>query len=510
MSAKHVERILIIDDQKVFRKKLELSAAELGYNTDSAANGESGLEKLRSGDFDLLLLDIMMPGMDGFEIMQLMKEDSRLREIPIVVISALDGELDAVARAIEFGAQDFLPKNFDPVLLAARLSSSLEKKRNRDRELEHLHQVERLTRAAAVLESGIVDPNRLSINDIANRPDALGQLASVFIDMAAEIYKREKRLRQQIRTLRSSGVLLAVGVVSGLGVVLSRIAAEATAHPFGIALWVNIVCAGICIPHAAYRGKLPKFNRSLIMLFAWWGFLSTVIAESIVFLVAQELPASTIALILVTEGFMVFAFASFIGIEKASLRRLVGFGVGLTGVALVIFATSKSSGMDNLWLWALLALLAPLGYALRTLLLTVKLPLDMDMVAATGFSSVSAIILLTPLVITFNDFVPLSLNSDSGNISLVLAIILFGIVSAVGVTLRVTLIRSAGAVFASQSSFVVTFAGIAWSIILLGESIPLVAWLALVLLVAGLLLVGPKEEAEEVDPIISHKLDTEP
>ena len=133
----------------------------------------------------------------------------------------------------------------------------------------------------------------------------------------------------------------------------------------------------------------------------------------------------------------------------------------------------------------------------------------MDMVAATGFSSVSAIILLTPLVIAFNDFVPLSLNSDSGNISLVLAIILFGIVSAVGVTLRVTLIRSAGAVFASQSSFVVTFAGIAWSIILLGESIPLIAWLALVLLVAGLLLVGPKEEAEEVDPIISHKLDTE-
>ena len=322
MSAKHVERILIIDDQKVFRKKLELSAAELGYNADSAANGESGLEKLRSGDFDLLLLDIMMPGMDGFEIMQLMKEDSRLREIPIVVISALDGELDAVARAIEFGAQDFLPKNFDPVLLAARLSSSLEKKRNRDRELEHLHQVERLTRAAAVLESGIVDPNRLSINDIANRPDALGQLASVFIDMAAEIFKREKRLRQQIRTLRSSGVLLAVGVVSGLGVVLSRIAAEATAHPFGIALWVNIVCAGICIPHAAYRGKLPKFNRSLIMLFAWWGFLSTVIAESIVFLVAQELPASTIALILVTEGFMVFAFASFIGIETVSYTHL--------------------------------------------------------------------------------------------------------------------------------------------------------------------------------------------
>jgi len=158
MSAQYVERILVIDDQKVFRKKLELSAAELGYQADSAESGQAGLEKLRSGKFDLLLLDIMMPGMDGFEVMQLMKEDSRLREIPIVVISALDGDLDAVVRAIEFGAQDFLPKNFDPVLLAARLSSSLEKKRNRDRELEHLQQVERLTQAAVVLESGIVDP----------------------------------------------------------------------------------------------------------------------------------------------------------------------------------------------------------------------------------------------------------------------------------------------------------------------------------------------------------------
>ena len=104
MSKQYVERILIIDDQQVFRKKLELSTTNLGYQAESAANGQAGLEKLRSGQFDLLLLDIMMPGMDGFEVMQLMKEDSRLREIPIVVISALDGELDAVVRAIEFGA----------------------------------------------------------------------------------------------------------------------------------------------------------------------------------------------------------------------------------------------------------------------------------------------------------------------------------------------------------------------------------------------------------------------
>ena len=503
------ERILIIDDQEVHRRKLQLAVQALGYEASTASNGQSGLEELRTQQYDLLLLDIVMPNMDGFEVMQFMRQEAKLRDIPVIVISALDGEMDAVVKAIEIGAQDFLPKNFDPVLLEARLSSSLEKKRNRDRELEHLEQVERLTEAAVVLENGMINPKKLQIDDIADRPDALGQLARVFSSMATEIFEREKKLRQQVRTLRSSGVLLAVGVISGLGVVLSRIAAEAAANPFGIALWVNVVSALICLPIAAYRGVLPKFDRTLIWVVALWAFLSTVISESIIFFVAQQLPASVIALILVTEGFMVFAFASIIGIEKATSRRLLGFALGLIGIVLVLRATSESVGMSNMWVIAGLALLAPLGYALRTLLITVKLPSNIDMFAATGLCAGFAVILLTPIVIALDDFVPLSLSAGSGNVSLVLAILLFGIVSAVGVTLRVSLIRSAGAVFASQSSFVVTFAGIAWSIILLGESLPLIAWLALALLVAGLILVGPKEEAEEFDPIVTRKVDVE-
>ena len=109
-----------------------------------------------------------------------------------------------------------------------------------------------------MLENGMVDPKSLHIDDVASRTDALGQLARVFVTMTGQIFEREKRLRQQVRTLKSSGVLLAVGVISGLGVVLSRIAAEAAAHPFGIALWANIIVAILCISHAAYFGKLPK------------------------------------------------------------------------------------------------------------------------------------------------------------------------------------------------------------------------------------------------------------
>lgn len=498
----NLERILVIDDKEVHRKKMSLAVSALGYESDTAESGAEGLLKLKNGHFDLVLLDILMPVMDGFEVMEYMKQDSLLREIPVIVISALDGEMDSVVKAIEFGAQDFLPKNFDPVLLQARLSSSLERKRNRDREIEHLRQVERLTDAAAILEHQVVDPQRLQIMDITERPDALGQLARVFTSMASQVFEREKRLRQQVRTLRSTGMLFGVGLVSGLGVVLSRIAAEAAAHPFGIALWINIVCAGICLSSSIFRGKFPKLDRSLIGVFVMWAFLSTIIAEVAIFWVAQELPASIIALILVSEGFIVFAVASMIKIEEANLRRLSGFVVGLAGVALAIFSTSETGAITAPWIWALLALLAPLGYALRTLLVTVKLPQNIDMFAANGLCALTACILLTPLVIAFDDFFMLSFDAESpGGRSLSLAIILFGIISAVGVSMRVSLIRSAGAVFASQSSFVVTFAGIGWSMILLGETLPAIAWAALLLLVIGLLLVGPKDEAEEVDPI---------
>ena len=497
-----LERILVIDDQELHRKKMSLAVSALGYQSDTAISGAEGLLKLKNESFDLVLLDILMPVMDGFEVMEYMKDDPLLREVPVIVISALDGEMDSVVKAIEFGAQDFLPKNFDPVLLEARLSSSLERKRNRDRELEQLRQVERLTDAAAILEHQVVDPKRLQIMDIAERSDALGQLARVFTSMASQVFEREKRLRQQIRTLRGTGMLLGIGVVSGLGVVLSRIAAEAAAHPFGIALWINIIVASISLSSAVFRGKFPKLDRSLIWVFVLWAFLSTIIAEVTILWVAQELPASLIALILVSEGFIVFAIASIIKIEEANMRRLSGFAVGLVGVALAIYSTSESGAISTPWIWAFLALLAPLGYALRTLLVTVKIPHDIDIFAANGLCAATACILLIPFVVFFDDFFMLSFSESSfGGSSLALAIILFGIVSSVGVAMRVSLIRSAGAVFASQSSFVVTFAGIGWSIILLGESLPAIAWVALILLVAGLLLVGPKDEAEEVDPI---------
>jgi DNA-binding response OmpR family regulator len=149
--------------------------------------------------FDLVLLDIMMPEMDGYQVLQRLKIDDAWRDIPVIMISALD-EIDSVVRCIEMGAEDYMPKPFDPVLLRARISASLEKKRLRDQEVAYLRNVARVTAAAAAVEAGEYELESLA--DVARRTDGLGQLARVFQSMAHQVYAREQRLRQQVQDLR--------------------------------------------------------------------------------------------------------------------------------------------------------------------------------------------------------------------------------------------------------------------------------------------------------------------
>jgi class 3 adenylate cyclase len=104
------------------------------------ANGPDALTLLRQQPIDLVLLDVLMPQMSGYEVLQRLTADEALWEIPVVMISALD-EMDSVVRCIELGAEDYLPKPFDPVLLRARIGACLEKKRLRDREALHLRQL---------------------------------------------------------------------------------------------------------------------------------------------------------------------------------------------------------------------------------------------------------------------------------------------------------------------------------------------------------------------------------
>ena len=130
-----IGRILIVDDNKVNRLLLSRNVELQGHRFATAENGRIALEKLRSEPFDLLLLDIEMPEMNGFAVLEQLKADPLLRDISVIVTSSLEG-LDNIVRCISLGAEDYLPKPPNPVLLKARISASLEKKRLRDEQRE--------------------------------------------------------------------------------------------------------------------------------------------------------------------------------------------------------------------------------------------------------------------------------------------------------------------------------------------------------------------------------------
>lgn len=191
-------RILVVDDNAANRDVLGRRLERFGYGVAYSADGEKALARVRAEPFDLVLLDIMMPGIDGVQVLETMKAAAELRDIPVVMISAVD-DVANIVRCIERGAEDYLFKPFDPVLLRARVGACLEKKRLRDLELDYLRHVSAVTAAAAQVESGRFDP--VALDAVAGRDDELGQLARVFGRMAQEVVAREARLRQQVQAL---------------------------------------------------------------------------------------------------------------------------------------------------------------------------------------------------------------------------------------------------------------------------------------------------------------------
>lgn len=193
--------ILVIDDNPTNCDLLARQLKKQAYTVTTATSAQQGLRLLQAIPYDLILLDVIMPGMSGLELLQQLKSNGAWRHIPVIMISALD-EIEGAVKCIELGAEDYLHKPFDPTLLKARIGAYLERKRLRDQEILYLQQVERLTMAAAAVETNRFEPE--SLDDLAQYPDKLGQLARVFQDMAKEVHSREQHLAQQLHLLQVS------------------------------------------------------------------------------------------------------------------------------------------------------------------------------------------------------------------------------------------------------------------------------------------------------------------
>ena len=139
---KPASHLLVVDDNKGNRDMLSRRLRHEGYAVETAEHGRKALEVIKSQPIDLVLLDVMMPEMNGYEVLEQLKADRNRRDIPVIMISALD-EIESVVRCIEMGAEDYLPKPFNPVLLRARVTASLEKKRLRDIERLYAQSMEK-------------------------------------------------------------------------------------------------------------------------------------------------------------------------------------------------------------------------------------------------------------------------------------------------------------------------------------------------------------------------------
>ncbi|PJF27995.1 MAG: hypothetical protein CUN53_01955 [Phototrophicales bacterium] len=153
MTTERQTTILVVDDNEMNRDVLSRRLERQGYRVVTAEDGILALEAVRSEAFDLVLLDIMMPRMNGYEVLEALKRDPLQKAIPVIVISAMD-DLESVVRCIELGADDYLFKPFNPVLLRARINASLSR-RQFGLTPEQVTSVRSLTSAVSELSSGL-------------------------------------------------------------------------------------------------------------------------------------------------------------------------------------------------------------------------------------------------------------------------------------------------------------------------------------------------------------------
>jgi len=198
--------LLVVDDNENNRELLSRQLIRQGHQVETAINGEQAITKVVNCNYDVILLDILMPGLNGYDVLEKLMQHRDWRSIPVIMISALD-ELDSVVRCIDRGAADYLTKPFNPVILKARINACLEKKHLHDLEVSHLDQlaaanaqmsrylreVDRITAAAAAVEANTFHPTILEL--VAARTDELGRLARVFTHTVQTMKTREQDLR---------------------------------------------------------------------------------------------------------------------------------------------------------------------------------------------------------------------------------------------------------------------------------------------------------------------------
>jgi len=212
--------ILIADDNRVNRLMLARGLEQQGHAVSFAEHGVEALQLLRQQPFELLLLDVLMPELDGYEVLAELKDDPLLRDIPVIVTSALD-ELDSVVRCLEMGAEDYLTKPVNPVLLNARINASLEKKRLRDQQRELISKFATKEVADDLLTSGFSLGGRYV------------EASAMFCDIRSFTTISESREPAETIELLNDYYLLMMDAIGGEGGIVNQMIGDGLMAIFG-------------------------------------------------------------------------------------------------------------------------------------------------------------------------------------------------------------------------------------------------------------------------------------
>ncbi len=193
-----IARLLVADDNPTNRYTLRRTLEHRGHAVAEAEHGQHALDMMRAEAFDLLLLDIRMPVMDGFRVLEVMRTDASLSEIPAIVVSALD-ELESAVRCIEMGAEDYVFKPFDPVLLRARISASVEKRRLRNEERQKAEELKRALEKLKCTQDQLIAEEKLAslgaltagiAHEIQNPLNFVLNFAEISVELAGELKEK--------------------------------------------------------------------------------------------------------------------------------------------------------------------------------------------------------------------------------------------------------------------------------------------------------------------------------
>lgn len=241
-------RLLVVDDNKVNRILLSRGLEGDGHTVETAENGRQAIDKLRTGSFDLVLLDIEMPEMNGYQVLEHCLQNDELRNIPIIMTSSLD-EIASVVKCVELGAEDYLNKPVNPILLRARVNASLEKKRLRDQQRKLIRTFATREVAEELLKSGF------------SLGGHLVKASVMFADIRSFTTIAESRSPAEIIEILNDYYALMFEAITGHGGIVNQIIGDGLMAIFGAPVFYEDHCERAVRTALEMQELLAAFNQ---------------------------------------------------------------------------------------------------------------------------------------------------------------------------------------------------------------------------------------------------------